>query len=100
MGQRRTAASGLLIAALSPIAQDVVDCRPGSRLRRSVLIVPDLKACARFLQKEGIGYAQAAAHEELTAWIRSRLQRHAERNRARDALHPPGDAAALVAIAR
>ncbi len=68
-----------LIAALSPIAQDVVIAGL-DRDYVAVLIVPDLKACARLLQKEGIAYSEVAAHEEVMAWIRLRLQRHAERN--------------------
>jgi feruloyl-CoA synthase len=71
----------LLVAALSPIAQDVVIAGL-DRDYVSALIVPDLKACARFLQSGDIGYAQAAAHGELMVWIRTRLQEHAALNRA------------------
>jgi feruloyl-CoA synthase len=68
-----------LIAALAPIAQDVVIAGL-NRDYVAALIVPDLRACARHVQREGIGYSEVAAHEEIVAWIRSRLQRHAERN--------------------
>jgi feruloyl-CoA synthase len=68
-----------LIAALSPIAQDVVIAGL-DREHVAALIVPDLKACARHVRQEGIDYAEVAVHEEILAWIRSRLQRHAERN--------------------
>lgn len=70
-----------LVAVLSPIAQDVVIAGL-DRDYVSALIVPDLKACARFLQSGDIGHAQAAAHGQLTAWIRTQLLGHAARNRA------------------
>ena len=68
-----------VIGALSPIAQDVVIAGL-DRDYVAVLIVPDLKACGRLVQKEGFAYSEVATHEEVTAWIRLRLQRHAERN--------------------
>jgi feruloyl-CoA synthase len=70
-----------LVAALSPIAQDVVIAGL-DRDYVTALIVPDLQACARLLQSEDIGYARAAAHEQLMAWVRTRLEGHAARNRA------------------
>lgn len=70
-----------LIAALSPIAQDVVIAGL-DRDYVAALIVPDLKACARLLQEDGIGYSELTAHAQIMAWIRSRLQQHAELNLA------------------
>jgi feruloyl-CoA synthase len=70
-----------LIATLSPIAQDVIIAGL-DRDYVTALIVPDLKACAQFLQEEKIGYATAAAHEQITAWTRLRLQQHAQLNGA------------------
>jgi feruloyl-CoA synthase len=70
-----------LIAALSPIAQDVVIAGL-DRDYVAALIVPDLKACARFLQNEDLDYSEVATHEQLLASIRDHLQRLAERNRA------------------
>jgi feruloyl-CoA synthase len=68
-----------LIAALSPIAQDVV-LAGLDRDYVAALIVPDLKACGRLVQKEGMGHSELAAHDEIMDWIRLRLQQHAERN--------------------
>jgi feruloyl-CoA synthase len=68
-----------LVAALSPIAQEVVIAGL-DRDYLAALIVPDLKGCARLLQQEGIDHQQCAANQEITAWIRSRLQQHAARN--------------------
>ena len=68
-----------LIAALSPIAQDVVIAGL-DRDHVAALIVPDLRACARHVQHEGIGYSEVAAHAEILGWIRARLQQHAARN--------------------
>jgi feruloyl-CoA synthase len=70
-----------LIAALSPIAQDVVIAGL-DRDYVAALIVPDLKACARLLQNEDLDYSEIATHEQLMALIREHLQRLAERNRA------------------
>ena len=51
-----------------------------------------LKACARFLQsrRHRPTHRRARSIGELTAWIRVALQGHAARDRASDALHPPG----------
>jgi feruloyl-CoA synthase len=78
VGQRRAAASRSDRSA-SPIAQDVVIAGL-NRDYVAALIVPDLRACAQHVQREGIAYPEVAAHGEILAWIRSRLQRHAERN--------------------
>src|SRR5262245_18807771 len=68
-----------LIATLSPIAQDVVIAGL-DRDYAAALIVPDLKACARLLRKDDVGYSAAVAHEQIMSWIRTRLQEHARRN--------------------
>jgi feruloyl-CoA synthase len=70
-----------LIATLSPIAQDVIIAGL-DREYVAALIVPDLKACAQFLQDDATGYAMAAADEQIMAWARVRLQEHAQRNGA------------------
>ncbi|MGH8186821.1 MAG: feruloyl-CoA synthase, partial [Steroidobacteraceae bacterium] len=70
-----------VIAALSPIAQEVViagvdrDCV-------GALIIPDLKACARLLGGEDCTWLQAAVHAQILAWVRVRLQEHAAGHRA------------------
>jgi feruloyl-CoA synthase len=71
-----------LIAVLSPIAQDVViaglDCD-----YVSALVIPDLKACGKELALgEALTHEQAATHPQILAWLRDRLQLHAERNSA------------------
>jgi feruloyl-CoA synthase len=68
-----------LIAALAPIAQDVVIAGL-DRDFVAALIVPDLKACAQLLKGEDLTHAELAAHAEIMDWIRLRLQQHAERN--------------------
>jgi feruloyl-CoA synthase len=71
-----------LIAALSPLAQDVVlaglDCD-----YVSALVIPDLKACAQVLgQSDAATYEQVAADHSILALVRDRLQLHAKRNSA------------------
>ena len=88
-----------LIAALSPIAQDVVIAGL-DRDYLAALIFPDLKACARLLPKEGIGYSEVAAHEEIMDWIRGTAAATCRAQFWRDAPHPTRSAFALVAIAR
>jgi feruloyl-CoA synthase len=71
-----------LIAALSPIAQDVViaglDCD-----YLAALVIPDLKACAQMLQLNGDAtHAELATHASLQAWIGRRLADHASLNPA------------------
>jgi feruloyl-CoA synthase len=68
-----------VIGALSPIAQDVVIAGL-DRDYVAALIVPDLKACARLLQTQGMEHSELAAHDKIMDWIRLRLQQHAERN--------------------
>jgi feruloyl-CoA synthase len=69
-----------LIAALSPLAQDVVLGSP-DRDFVVALIVPDLSACARILQSSGpLSHAQAAMKPRLLEWIGERLRAHARRN--------------------
>jgi len=68
-----------VIGALSPIAQDVV-LAGLDRDYVAALIVPDLKACARLLQIQGMEHSELAAHDKIMDWIRLRLQQHAERN--------------------
>jgi len=52
----------------------------GYRGKHLALIVPDLKACARLLQIQGMEHSELAAHDKIMDWIRLRLQQHAERN--------------------
>lgn len=71
-----------LIAALSPLAQDVVlaglDCD-----YVSALVIPDLKACAQLSRRsDAATYEQIAADPSILAWVRDRLRLHAERNSA------------------
>jgi feruloyl-CoA synthase len=69
-----------LIAALAPLAQDVVLGSP-DRDYVVALIVPDLPACARILQSsETLSHAQAATQPRLRDWVGERLRAHARRN--------------------
>jgi feruloyl-CoA synthase len=71
-----------LIAALSPLAQDVV-LAGIDRDYVTALIIPDLPTCARILQvREPLSYAQAAMNPQLLDWIGERLRVHARRNSA------------------
>jgi feruloyl-CoA synthase len=71
-----------LIAALSPLAQDVVLAGP-DRDYLAALIIPDLSTCVRALQlSEPLSYAQAAVQAQLLESIGERLRAHARRNPA------------------
>ncbi|MGH8175764.1 MAG: feruloyl-CoA synthase [Steroidobacter sp.] len=71
-----------LIAALSPVAQDVViaglDCD-----FIAALIIPDLQGCAQVLRMSELPtHARAATHPPVLGWLRQQLQRYAQRNPA------------------
>lgn len=71
-----------LIAALSPVARDVVIAGL-DRDYLAALIIPDLASCARILHGcESLSYAQAAIHSQLLEWIRERMTVYARRNAA------------------
>jgi feruloyl-CoA synthase len=71
-----------LIAALSPLAQDVV-LAGQDRDYVAALIIPDLSTCARMLQlREPLSYAQAALEPQVLESIGERLRAHARRNPA------------------
>jgi feruloyl-CoA synthase len=71
-----------LIAALSPVAQDVViaglDCD-----FLAALVIPDVWACSQMLQLSADAtHAQLATHASLLGWIGQRLAEHAKCNPA------------------
>lgn len=71
-----------LIAALSPLAQDVVLAGP-DRDYLVALIIPDLSACARVLElSPPLSYAQAAMEPRLRELIGARLRAHSRRSPA------------------
>ena len=71
-----------LIAALSPVAQDVVIAGPDADYL-AALVIPDVKACVQTLRlREALTHEQLAGTEALLAWIRGRLVEHAKRNPA------------------
>jgi feruloyl-CoA synthase len=71
-----------LIAALSPLAQDVV-LAGQDRDFVAALIIPDLSTCTRILElHEPLTYAQAAMQPQLLDSIRERLRAHAQKNPA------------------
>jgi feruloyl-CoA synthase len=68
-----------LIAALAPIAQDVVIAGL-DRDTLAALIIPDLAGCAQMLQSASApSYAEIASHGTVREHIRAALQAHARR---------------------
>jgi feruloyl-CoA synthase len=66
-----------LIAALAPVAQDVVIAGLDAGFV-TALVIPDLKACAALLAIAGTpDLPQLARDVRLIAWLRQRLQAHA-----------------------
>jgi len=66
-----------MIAALSPLAQDVVIAGLDADFV-SALIVPDVDACTKLLAPYAAGsLAELARDERLVAWLRQRLEAHA-----------------------
>jgi feruloyl-CoA synthase len=71
-----------LIAALSPLAQDVVIAGLDSEFVAAI-VIPDLAACASVLGREQVpGYPELAADERMVALLRERLAAHARANSA------------------
>jgi len=71
-----------LIGALAPIAQDVVIAGLDSDFV-SVLVIPDVEACAKMLSSPGsMDRTELASDERLLGWIRQRLTAHARANPA------------------
>jgi feruloyl-CoA synthase len=71
-----------LIAALSPLAQDVVIAGLDADYL-AALVIPDVKACVQALMLgEELTHEQLAANEALLTWIGKRLTEHAKRNPA------------------
>lgn len=71
-----------LIAALSPIAQDVVIAGLNAEYL-SILIIPDLRGCGQVLaSNETPAYDAVVANQALSAAIQQRLSAHARQNRA------------------
>lgn len=71
-----------LIAALSPIAQDVVIAGLNAEYL-AILIIPDLRGCAQVLGASTVpDHDAACANGELLAAIQQRLSMHATRNPA------------------
>jgi feruloyl-CoA synthase len=71
-----------IIAALSPLAQDVVIAGLDADYLAAILI-PDLNACARFLGVPGaLSCGDVAGDARLIAWVKERLATHAALNPA------------------
>jgi feruloyl-CoA synthase len=71
-----------LIAALSPVAQDVVIAGLDAEFVTAI-VIPDLAACATMLSLPANLSYEGAAHEpRLIAWIEERLTVHARANSA------------------
>ncbi|HEY0938579.1 MAG TPA: feruloyl-CoA synthase [Steroidobacter sp.] len=71
-----------LIAALSPMAQDVVIACPNADYL-ALLVVPDLRGCGQVMgAKETPSYEAVAANPVLLAEIQQRLSAHAQKNPA------------------
>jgi feruloyl-CoA synthase len=71
-----------LIAALSPLAQDVVIAGLDAEFVTAI-VIPDLAACATMLSLPGALSFDAAAQEpRLIGWLRERLATHARANSA------------------
>jgi feruloyl-CoA synthase len=71
-----------LIAALSPIAQDVVIAGLNAEYL-AILIIPDLRGCGQVLGAgETPAYEAVVANPDLSAAIQQRLSAHARQNRA------------------
>jgi feruloyl-CoA synthase len=70
-----------LIAALSPIAQDVVLAGLDADYV-AALIVPDLNACAAVLELQSPVQGAIARDARLIEWVRQRLTAHARSNKA------------------
>jgi feruloyl-CoA synthase len=71
-----------LIGALAPIAQDVVIAGLDADYV-SVLVIPDVDACAKLIERPGpVDRVDLAAHPTLLAWIQQRLLAHARANPA------------------
>ena len=71
-----------LIAALSPIAQDVVIAGLNAEYL-AILIIPDLRGCGQVLaSSETPAYDAVVANRDLLTAIQQRLSTHARQNRA------------------
>lgn len=71
-----------LIAALSPMAQDVVIACPNADYL-AILIVPDLRGCGQMMRsRQTPSYEQVATHPVVLAEIKRRLSAHAQQNPA------------------
>jgi feruloyl-CoA synthase len=70
-----------IISVLSPLVQDVVLAGLDADFVAAILI-PDLAACAKFVNSTVPSHAQVAADPRLLAWVRERLAMHAKGNPA------------------
>jgi feruloyl-CoA synthase len=70
-----------LIAALSPVAQDVVIAGLDADFVAAI-VIPDLAACATMLSVPTLSYEAAAREPRLIAWLQERLSAHARANPA------------------
>jgi feruloyl-CoA synthase len=71
-----------LIAALSPLAQDVVIAGLDAEFV-TALVIPEVRACAKMLARTAEpGYPELAQDGRLVAWLRERLAAHARANPA------------------